>query len=528
MKVLSNRTVTSKMLPYFADRLDRSLEGIQERRDDVLVTPLVKEEPWQSAVDNLIYAFAGMIHMGDLPEWLRTVEVDRMGKISPMSIRPSWIERRPKILADFFEPRPKVELRPDAARYAFQQLVALVPSKLHAASLETSFRTRTRGRNKGLPYFTTEGEWDGQMFQLAMRIMKEGYPRNDWPAFPWVRIQAIDKARLVWGYPGQVVLLERRLLGPVVEYLRENSYTFCAWVGPEEVDLRVTRLFDMARGRKIHSIDFSGFDASVSFELIDVVYDALSQWFSRDTIDLIDYCREAFKTVGLITPDGVWVERSGGVPSGSGLTNLVDSFVQYFAMHYVAFELGTHVESILVQGDDGVVLFQDNVDPELLEEKLHELGLKMSATKGIHSAVEIQYLQNVHHRDYFLHGRNRGVRPLMRVLNGMLWYEYKVPHWSGADDTLRWWQQLNNAQWHPSFVEACRFIYDRDYYSRDYSLRTIIEMAGGLDEVEKLFREDRVIPGKTSVRHLIGSNVQDVMNAFRVQDLRENHPKRVS
>jgi len=80
------------------------------------------------------------------------------------------------------------------------------------------------------------------------------------------------------------------------------------------------------------------------------------------------------------------------------------------------------------------------------------------------STGEIHFLQNVFHRGFKdQHGVVLGVRPLMRVLNGMMSYEDANRKWDDQElyDAFRWLQQLENASDHPGFRQMCQWLLKR-------------------------------------------------------------------
>jgi len=302
----------------------------------------------------------------------------------------------------------------------------------------------------------------------------------------------------VWGYPHYLTLFELQLQVPLLKYLTgrpDTGITFAPWVGPDAVNEAVTTVMEMSE-HDILSVDFSGFDASIPRILIEEIFDIMLDWFVASAHPLIRYVGKAFLNIGLLTPEGILEDRNGGVPSGSGLTNLVDSLVQLFAFNYIAYRMNSDIDFHIVQGDDGVVSFNTPWSLDNVVNIARELNLKVSSDKGGVSRDRVYFLQNIHSKSWSRRGVYPGIRPIMRILNGALSYERFKNGWKPEDDTLRWIQQFENGKYHPRFPEAVSFLYGNDKYLRRYSIHELIERAGGPEKVESVLGIEGFSAGK--------------------------------
>jgi len=260
-------------------------------------------------------------------------------------------------------------------------------------------------------------------------------------------------------YCGVLTGIEKGLQRPAFDALR-NHETFCAWKGQDAVDAAVTRLLDGATG-EVLSADFTNFDASVPNEVITRVFDVMASWFEREAGPQIRFVAEAFMRSGIYLP-GLHPgdieyrhgeERTGGVPSGSGLTNWIDSLANCWVFHYAARRVGGSVSRLLVNGDDAVVTFNRVPSMSAISEvMLDELGMliKMDPDKNLVSRVAVRYLKMEHHKAFRTEGLYRGLRPVNRALIGMTGHERPVPKgWRGWMNIFRWLQQLDPCLIHP-------------------------------------------------------------------------------
>jgi hypothetical protein len=234
----------------------------------------------------------------------------------------------------------------------------------------------------------------------------------------------------------------------------------------------------LADGDPILSIDFKGFDQSVPFELIDVVFDIIGMWFVGEASPLIDFCREEFKRTGILTPGRYHSgdERTGGIPSGSVFTNWVGSVANSLVLHYAAHRCGNRVKSWYTQGDDGAVTFARPINLDnLAEVLLTDLGMTISPDKTLYVKGAVHFLQNLHCTDFVHEGLNVGVRPLMQLANPMTSYErVDLTEWKRAYDTVRFMQQILQGVHHPMATQMCDWLYEHDWCVREVIERVLL------------------------------------------------------
>lgn len=374
----------------------------------------------------------------------------------------------------YFEPHTiKLTCGPalEAADAAVRSLYDVSRGKLNLCSLQVAEEALSKNKTGlGWPVFSSDRAHLPQIASESKRIMSSGYPHESvyfYPAIvgfrgqprgagPFCKFRALFQGSRVIGN------LEKMIQIPLLKALK-GLEVFCAWDGRNAVNSAVTRLLRCS-ARPLVSIDFANFDASIPGGVIERVFDLIASWFSRSSHRHIEYVKRTFVGCGIFTPSG-YLEgegRCGGVPSGSVLTNLIDSLVNLWVVNYATALLRGRVLDALVQGDDGVYRFVGTNHARVADVLLSEFGMVLSAEKSLVSATEVHFLQNVHHRGYSIDGICIGVRPLMRVLNGMMSYEDLNRRWDKSFDSFRWLQQLENASDHPCFNRACEWLLERD------------------------------------------------------------------
>ncbi len=328
----------------------------------------------------------------------------------------------------------------------------------------------------GYPFMSSsKEECNEQCFYLSAKIRDSGYDRkwiellpavggtrsvNRGPYLPANRRAIAQVARVINN-------LNKQIQGVVQGVLRDRQpRIFCAWINKRAVKRAMTQLLD-EKPRKLLCADYEGFDASVPNEVIDAVYEILSRWFVTDAAPLIRFNRDAFKRMGILLP-GYRVkpeERTGGVPSGSVDTNLVDTIANLLVMEYTGLLLKTPVLMMYPQGDDCVVRFQGNPTLEdICGVVSSSFGMSISLKKTSYELKQAHFLQDLYLdeiRDS--DGLVKGMRPIMHVLPHMLGYEkMDDDDWERLYDSVRWVQQMSECEDHPSFTLGCDLLAHSD------------------------------------------------------------------
>jgi hypothetical protein len=323
-------------------------------------------------------------------------------------------------------------------------------------------------------------EWIAHLFALA------GYRGQ--PLGPPHEVRnpgGYAKTRFIYMMPRALANLEKCIQAVLLDALKANP-AFCAWDSTHAVDKQMTSL--LSSGRRVLSIDFSKFDQSVPNEVLSKVYHIFRLWFVPEAEPLIDFAEEVMKRTGIIIPDvdgegGAYEclpgsARTGGICSGSVMTNMSGSHVNAWVMAYAARKLKTSIRQAYFQGDDGVIDFQSTPSMADIAGVLHDdLGMTLSVKKSRYEVGSITFLQNVHDSDFVFEGLNVGVRPIMQACMNMSCHEKMTDsEWRSDDyETIRFCQQLSYAIHHPCVTEAADWLADADVYARDILRRVMVD-----------------------------------------------------
>jgi hypothetical protein len=381
------------------------------------------------------------------------MEEKQKAKIGPRSIQKPWAERKSEILSGFNIPNkdPGISIPEEL----------LGRHSLRPASTDRVLNAVKRTVNAGLPTLKQKGT-----------ILDEGLALYEkpftWPCVMFTRTQEEGKTRTVWGYPFSTLIVEGYYFLPYFNVMREQSY-FSAYEGPDYVDHAISNLlYQKEPNEVILSEDFSGFDLSVPEDLIYMAFDVIRSHYQRNRKDVIDAINDEFKTIGLVTPEGVW---SGihGIPSGSWFTSIVGSLV-----HLIAQDRVRPIQSNRnqVMGDDGVIVLPENYTKSDIAEVYSEVNLTLNEDKTFESNDEVIYLQKLWSPDYKFNGVYRGIYPIYRALNRLLHMERwtEMLGMSGNDYfAIRAIAILENCKWHPLFRPFVKWVVKHDKFDLEFS-----------------------------------------------------------
>ena len=130
--------------------------------------------------------------------------------------------------------------------------------------------------------------------------------------------------------------------------------------------------------------------------------------------------REYFKTSGLVTPDGGFTDRYGGVSTGSNLTLLYNGTMHVIARHYV--ELAAtdkpYQGTLVVKGDDGCSLYESEEEfNRRAEIYLKDLNFSMNLDKQWIMNGSTSFAKKV-----YIYGDDHGTPPA--IVTGKLFLRF--------------------------------------------------------------------------------------------------------
>jgi hypothetical protein len=464
-------------------------------------------------------------NLGMLPGPLALLESTKARKWGTFSRRPGAFtdavrdDSLYKQTLRYFQTRERCRLQNDAVHYAngyvselyrVNRFGRLRPLDLGSAAVQF------KKSGMGFPVMSSNVEkhfetvlgisnriWDSGCDQTWITVLPavmgyRGQPLG--PPHPDTNPGGYAKTRLIYMMPRALANLEKTIQKPLFDNLRTVP-AFCAWISEHDVDVAMTRL--LSTGRRVLSIDFKKFDQSIPNEVLGKVYDIYRRWFVSEAEPLIDFCEEVVKRTGIITPDPSGAKsdyevlpgsgRTGGMPSGSVMTNLTDSNVNAWVMAYAAKVLKTEILAGHFQGDDGAIVFKGDPTMDDLSGVLSShLGMTLSTDKSSYEYDSVTFLQNVHMKHYLVDDLCRGVRPIMHAANASASYERADDALYVADDyeTIRVCQQAGYCLHHPSVTEYCDWLLAHDSFARDVIQRVLVDPAFYVKACEAVRRKD--------------------------------------
>jgi hypothetical protein len=215
------------------------------------------------------------------------------------------------------------------------------------------------------------------------------------------------KARGVWAYPAEVKVMEMRFVIPLLSRL---SLLFGKT--PYPVGRNMTKALPFFIDHLLHDgkhglvTDISKLDTSVGPDYIDWAFDMIKGWFdfgytvSSDTrnSNVFDFLHYYFKRTPILLPSGQLVKKIGGVPSGSGFTQLVDTLVtllmSVFSMLRMGYSESDIVGKMFAVGDDLATSVPSTFNVEEFVHYVSTLGFTINMSKVMFSnhGIELKFL----------------------------------------------------------------------------------------------------------------------------------------
>lgn len=233
--------------------------------------------------------------------------------------------------------------------------------------------------------------------------------------------QGVEKVRAVWGYPIDVIIEEGRVFYPYIQWLREQdspiAYHIEIATGGMQYINSMLKTFPDSR---YFVSDWSKFDKTVPAWLImdafSIIFNSFDLSKVRDSEGLVwpvnpsqsenrlKRIRQYFINTPIRICDGRRFKKTGGVPSGSMFTNVIDSIVNLIVLRYISYQTtGAFPQAEVVLGDDAVVVIP-SVDAEAMAEvALLKFGMVLNTKKSYVTTNPC----NVHFIGYF----NRDGKP---------------------------------------------------------------------------------------------------------------------
>ena len=429
-----------------------------------------------------------VLGVSELPSPLIVFEEEEREKLGPYSIQFPFADREGS-LSEFYQ---NVELDSVDTENFSNSIAAILPrGTLEPLSISQAVENLPKRKGLGLPYLGSNPS-DLQHYVNRADAVLAGEPSyiNDamlyWRGQPGGPDPSDVKQRNVEGMDKLDAILGGRFVYPITDFLRQRR-EFAAWESLNAVDENITFMLERSSRDKI-SMDYSGFDASLSLDLIDRVMYAIGRAFTNT--GGMELLTESLRETGIVTPRGVFRSRTSGLLSGTVFTSVIGTLVNYGVSMSVAYRTNTRLVSAQFLGDDSVLDYSPSIPDDEFGSAIEGFGLKTNPDKRYRSPEAVHYLQNVYSKEYQIDGFSRGMRPVSRMLNGALSYERQRREWSRWLAASRTVMQLFNCRWHPKYDELVEFVKTGDEALAENSAQEIFSKAGGREEVERVLGLD--------------------------------------
>nr|UUG74133.1 MAG: RNA-dependent RNA polymerase [XiangYun partiti-picobirna-like virus 9] len=194
-----------------------------------------------------------------------------------------------------------------------------------------------------------------------------------------------NKVRATWGYPLELTLEEGRFVYPYLEWIRHAKHDVPVGYGVEMatggmgfIDLAFQ---ECGPNTKVAMLDWRRFDKHVPAWLVRDAFSVMAQAFDFSRVECSDAkvwlvdplkserrwkkCVNYFIETPIRLPTGERFVKSGGVPSGSTFTNIIDTIINAIVTRYVIYHVtGAGPKYDVYMGDDSVIMLDGGLDLE--------------------------------------------------------------------------------------------------------------------------------------------------------------------
>lgn len=483
-------------------RLKSYLGRVLEGQPKIYTAPFAKGQSIQK-----VLADWDSVLVSIKDEWptLYSFESDLAKKVGPMSVQKPLRERLPDI-AHYYEDilLSSGPVDPRAISSVIHEFRSVGALRLRSQNL--TVENMKKSTNSGTPFFTKRRNVVPDTVPCALFIfpkaqgVEQVLKADSYDAAAVVGWRGQEggpteedvKQRVVWMFPFAVNVAELQVYQPLIEQSQKFNL-IPAWVSMEEVDKRITRLFDTKSDDDlVVCTDFSRFDQHFNADLQNCAESILRAILAQGgpSRNWLDTTFPAKYQIPLIigtdeTNSGRYVHYTTGyhgMASGSGGTN-VDETLVHRALQYEAAMLNNSVLNPNSQclGDDGILTYP-GITVDQVVDAYQSHGQECNKDKQYASSQDCVYLRRWHHKDFRLDGVCVGVYSTNRAIGRLRYLErFMDPeYWSPEMVALRQLSIIENCKYHPLKEQFAQFCMKRDRY------RLGIDLPGFLDNITQL------------------------------------------
>lgn len=449
--------------------------NVQKGQPNIYDTPFAKGESTKQLISEWNEV---LLSIQDRWPSLYEFETDMASKIGPLSVMLPLDQRMDDIDAYYKGILlPSAPIHERAIKATINEWGKASTIRLRS-QIETLSNMR-KSTNSGSPYFTKKRNvanetvpctvsivgsdvyqhmpyWEGGACAiLGWRGQEGGYSKDD------------VKQRVVWMFPFTVNVRELQFYQPAIEYAQRFGLV-PAWIGNDEVDRVVTRMFDTKGVNDlVVATDFTKFDQHFNSSLQQAAYQIIASRLTRCDAEWLDNVFPIKYMIPMCYNYGGFKFGKHGMGSGSGGTNFDETLAHRSLQYEAAIHAGKRLNpNSQCLGDDGILTYP-GITVEDVVDSYTSHGLEMNTTKQYASTQDTIYLRRWHHKDYRVNGQCVGVYSTMRALGRMRYLErFMDPEvWSAEAVELRWYSILQNLEYHPLREQFAEFCMKRDKYA---------------------------------------------------------------
>lgn len=234
--------------------------------------------------------------------------------------------------------------------------------------------------------------------------------------------EGVDKVRAVWGFPIDVIIEEGRTFYPYIEWLKEQNSPIAYHIEVATGGMQYVNSMLKSHPHSRYSVtDWKEFDKCIPAWLIKDAFSIIMNSFdmghvkdsegliwpvnAQQSINRAAKVMQYFINTPIRMCDGTRWKKTGGVPSGSMFTNVIDSIVNLIVLRYMSYQTtGKFPQAEVVMGDDAVFINDDIVNLDDMADVAYDcFGMVLNRKKTYVTTNP----SNVHFIGYF----NRDGKP---------------------------------------------------------------------------------------------------------------------
>jgi hypothetical protein len=476
-----------------AHKLEQGMLYLEEGRSNVFFTPfldsfnqtfpdLTSEVGFFSAPREVLRSLIDNFTTSVDLSVIKSDEQGALEKAGPSSIIHPF-KKQKKTIDDYYV-KPKINIKAinmESWELAASNVCArFVQGTLDPVSLREVAQSSPKDTSLGYPFICI-GKLIGDIipgvanwvvcFDVVSSYLATGYI----PFFPaYLAIRSTPKGdnlnnsnRAVWVMSKCVVWIELMFQRPFLsEMLKQECYS--EFVSRRKVCKVAAKMFKISKrhGFQIMSIDWEGYDKTIDAFLADTAFRVFKTPFRSQWHNLINQICYIFKRCDIFCPcKEVRVGRNWAVPSGSGLTSIIDCIVNELIKEYIRIEemvKQAHTCGI-VNGDD-MALILGHVTSAIYAAYAANFGLILNLEKSTMSESYFTFCQRYYLADWVdLAGLPIAIRLIGRSMTGFLGFENFPKGFTSIDYSVRLIAQLSELDGHPCFNELVGLMVKMDF-----------------------------------------------------------------